>query len=154
MRRHRAVSVREKDKMAYWLLKTEPSAYSFDALVRDGRSVWDGVTNALALKYLRSMAKGDSALFYHTGSEKVLVGTAEVLSDPYPDPNAADPKLVVVDLGPGARFPRTISLAEIKSDRRFASFELVRLPRLSIMPVEVPVWNALLKLAKQNPAAS
>jgi predicted RNA-binding protein with PUA-like domain len=137
--------------VAYWLVKTEPSVYSFDSLVRDGRSVWDGVTNALALKYLRSMTKGDLALLYHTGSEKALVGTAEVLSNPYPDPKGGDPKLTVVDLGPGSRLPRSVPLAEIKNDRQFAGFELVRLPRLSIMPVEVPVWNALLKLSKRQP---
>jgi predicted RNA-binding protein with PUA-like domain len=137
--------------MAYWLVKSEPSVYSYDSLVKDGRSVWDGVTNALALRYLRSMAKGDLALFYHTGNEKALVGTAEILSDPYPDPSRDDSKLAVVDIGPGTLLPRPVPLSEIKNDRRFASFELVRLPRLSVMPVDVPVWNALLKLAKQQP---
>jgi predicted RNA-binding protein with PUA-like domain len=133
--------------MAYWLLKTEPSAYSYDALVRDGRSRWDGVTNALALIHVRAMAKGDNALVYHTGSEKALVGTATILSDPYPDPRAKDPKLVVVDIGPGDRLVRPVGLAEIKADGRFAAFDLVRNSRLSVMPVPAQTWKALLALA-------
>lgn len=140
--------------MPYWLIKTEPSVYSFDSLLADGNSVWDGVTNALALKYLRTMREGDLAMVYHTGSEKSLVGIAVVATDPYPDPNGSDPKLAVVDLGPKERLLRNVPLAEIKSDRQFASFELVRLPRLSIMPVEVPLWNALIKLSKQPPGGA
>ena len=135
--------------MKYWLMKTEPSTYSYETLVRDGSSVWDGVTNALALRYIRAMKKGDRALIYHTGSEKALVGIAEVTANAYPDPKAGDPKLVVVDIGPGEPLQRKVPFAEIKGMTQFASFELVRLPRLSVMPVETPVWNALIKLSKQ-----
>ena len=139
--------------MAYWLVKTEPSVYSYETLEREGKSVWDGVTNALALKHLRNMRKGDLALVYHTGNEKALVGIAEVAVNPYRDPKTDDPKLVVVDIGPKGSLPRRVPLAEIKANRQFAAFELVRLPRLSIMPVEIPVWNALIKLSKQHPGA-
>lgn len=137
--------------MAYWLMKTEPSAYSFDSLLRDGSSVWDGVTNALALRYIRMMKKGDRALIYHTGSEKALVGIAEIAANPYPDPKATDPKLVVVTINPGERLPRSVPFSEIKGMKQFASFELVRLPRLSVMPVDAPVWNALIKLSRARP---
>jgi predicted RNA-binding protein with PUA-like domain len=96
------------------------------------------------------MAKGDSAFVYHTGAEKALVGTAAILTDPYPDPRAKDPKLVVVDIGPGQRFPRPLSLSEIKADGRFAAFDLVKNSRLSVMPVPAPIWKALLGLASRS----
>lgn len=137
--------------MAYWLMKTEPSTYSYETLVQEGSSVWDGVTNALALRYIRAMKKGDRALIYHTGSEKAVVGIAEVTANPYPDPKRGDPKLVVVMIGPGEKLQRKVPFAEIKGKAQFASFELVRLPRLSVMPVEAPVWNAIVKLSKQPP---
>src|SRR5882724_2391563 len=96
----------------YWLLKTEPSTYSFTDLEREKRAVWDGVSNALALKHLRSMRRGDLTFIYHTGNEKQIVGIAEVTSNPYPDPKENDPKLVVVDLAPRGRLPRPVTLAE------------------------------------------
>ena len=130
--------------MAHWLLKTEPSTYSFDDLVRDKRSVWDGVSNPVALKHLRAMAVGDQCLIYHTGDEKRIVGTAAVTKAAYPDPKQNDPRLVVVDLVPGQRVTRPVSLAEIKADSRFADWELVRIPRLSVMPVSEERWRALL----------
>jgi len=118
----------------HWLLKTEPSTYSFDTLEKEGRAVWDGVANPVALKHLRSMAAGDQALIYHTGAEKQVVGVAKVTRGGYPDPQRDDPKLVVVDLAPVRRV-RPVTLAAIKADSRFADWELVRLPRLSVMPV-------------------
>ncbi len=118
-----------------WLLKTEPSTYGFDDLVREGRTVWDGVKNAVALKHLRAMRRGDEVLVYHTGKEKQIVGTARVAADPYPDPRGKDPKLVVVDLEAGSRLPAPVTLASVKADPAFADFALVRLPRLSVMPV-------------------
>ena len=131
----------------HWLLKTEPSTYSFADLEREKRAVWDGVANALALKHLRSMKHGDLAFIYHTGDEKQIVGIAEVISDPYPDPKENDPKLAVVDLKPHERLPRPVTLAEIKSTRRFQDFELVRMGRLSVMPVSNSRWQELKKMA-------
>src|SRR5947207_15402875 len=119
----------------HWLLKTEPSTYSFADLERDKRAVWDGVANALALKHLRSMRRGDLAFIYHTGDEKQIVGIAEVASDPYPDPKENDPKLAVIDLKPGERLPRPVTLAEIKTARGFVNCELVRSGRLSVITV-------------------
>src|SRR5437016_3933198 len=131
----------------YWLLKTEPTVYSFADLERDGKTVWDGVTNALALKHLRAMKKGDLAFIYHTGDERQIVGIAEVASEPYPDPKQKDPKLVVIDLKPRKRLHRPVALAEIKARKEFADWELVRMGRLSVMPVSPERWTRLTKMA-------
>jgi predicted RNA-binding protein with PUA-like domain len=131
----------------HWLLKTEPSTYSYADLERDKKAVWDGVSNALALKHLRSMKRGDLAFIYHTGDEKQIVGIAEVTSDPYPDPKEKDARLVVVDLKPRERLARPVTLAEVKADGEFRDFELVRMGRLSVMPVSESRWKRLLQMA-------
>ncbi len=131
----------------HWILKTEPSEYAFSDLVRDGRTRWEGISNAVALKHLRSMLEGDDALIYHTGKEKSLIGLARVVSAPYPDPSGKDPRLVVVDLQAGKALPRQLSLAEIKADPAFQDLGLVRLPRLSVVPVGPEQWTRLLKMA-------
>ncbi len=133
--------------MAYWLLKSEPNDYSYDDLERDGGTYWDGVKNNLALKYLRQVRTGDSALIYHTGKEKAVVGIARVTSDPYPDPEAGDPKLEVFDLEPEQRLARSVTLKEIKAEPAFEGFALVRLPRLSVMAVPAPLWKRILRMA-------
>jgi predicted RNA-binding protein with PUA-like domain len=133
--------------VAYWLLKTEPSAYSYDDLERLGRDRWDGVRNAVALRHLRAMAPGDLALVYHTGDERRAVGVCRVVSAPYPDPQAGDERLVVVDVAPAYRLPRPVTLAAIKADPAFAGWELVRQPRLSVMPVPEPLWRRLHAMA-------
>ena len=130
----------------HWLLKSDPDEYSFDDLLRDGRTVWDGVTNNLALQNLRRIKKGDDLLIYHSGDEKALVGLAQAVSDPYPDPNADDTKFVVVDIKPKKRVKRALTLAEIKQMPEFAAFPLVRLPRLSVVPVSEE-WERLVELA-------
>ena len=129
----------------HWVLKTEPSEYGFLDLVRDRRTRWEGVSNPVALKHLRSMLEGDEVLIYHTGNEKAVVGLARVVSRPYPDPK--DPKLVVVDVEPIRPLPRTVSLAEIKAEAAFADLGLVRVPRLSVVPVEPAQWKRLLAMA-------
>ncbi len=131
----------------YWILKTEPSTYSFDDLARTKTAVWDGVKNNLALKHLRAMRPGDRVLIYHTGDEKAVVGEAEVVSAPYPDPKAKDPKLTVVDLTAKGRLPRAVSLAQIKADPAFKDLALVRMGRLSVVPVTAPQWHRLQHLA-------
>jgi predicted RNA-binding protein with PUA-like domain len=133
--------------MACWLLKTEPEAYSYDDLARDGVTVWDGVTNNAALLHLRTMAAGDQALIYHTGDERRAVGLATVASGPYPDPQLADPKLVVVDVRAVRPLPTPVSLATIKADPAFANTALVRQGRLSVVPVDAELWARLLALA-------
>jgi predicted RNA-binding protein with PUA-like domain len=130
----------------YWIVKTEPSTYSFDQLEREKTAVWDGVRNNLALKHLRQMKPGDRVLVYHTGDEKAAVGVAEVASEPYPDPKQKDPKLAVVDLKASGRLPRPVPLAEIKKDRSFADLALVRMGRLSVMPASADQFKRLLAL--------
>ncbi len=136
---------------AYWILKTEPSTYSYDQLERDGRAVWDGVSNPLALKHLRAMQPGDEALIYHTGDEKAVVGLARVTSAAYPDPKARDPKLVVVELKPAKRLKRRVTLAEIKAESGFQDLALVRMPRLSVVPTPAAQWKKLLEMADRQP---
>lgn len=132
----------------YWLLKTEPSDYSYDDLERDEKTIWDGVANNLALKHLRNIKTGDFAFIYHTGKERALVGIAKVISDPYPDPVQKDPRLVVVDVKAEQKLNRTVCLKEVKADPAFDDFLLVRLPRLSIMPITVLQWKRLLVMAE------
>ncbi len=133
--------------MSYWLLKTEPQAYSYADLLREGGTVWDGVTNNVALKHLRTMQPGDQALIYHTGDERRAVGLAEVTSAPYPDPRQDDPRLVVVDVRPLRLLPCPVDLATIKADPFFAEFALVRQGRLSVVPVTPEQWARLLAMA-------
>ncbi|PYU99723.1 MAG: EVE domain-containing protein [Acidobacteria bacterium] len=132
---------------AKWLFKSDPDTYSFADLERDGQTVWDGVSNNLALKHLRSVHRGDQALIYHTGDEKAVVGLAEVVNDAYADPKQKDSRLVVVDVKAAGRLARPVSLDEIKKQAALKDFDLVRLPRLSVMPVSEAQWNAIMKLA-------
>ena len=133
--------------MAYWLLKTEPEDYSYNDLECDRTTVWDGVSNPLALKYMRTVVIGDLALIYHTGKERRVVGIAEVISQPYADPKLSDDKQVVIDVKLVKRLPQTVTLAQIKQDSLFEGFELLRLPRLSVVPVSDLHWHQILKLA-------
>lgn len=134
--------------MAYWLCKEEPTHYSFDDLVRDGKTRWAGVQNNLALKHIRSMHKGDQILYYHTGGEKAVVGIMEAASDPYPDPDAKDARLVVIDVKPVRTLAKPVTLAEIKADPAFKDWELVRISRLSVMPVSASQWQRVLNLSQ------
>ncbi len=133
--------------MAYWLFKEEPSHYSFDNLVRDKKTVWDGVENSLALIHLRKATKGDRVFYYHTGDEKAVVGIMEVTKAATADPNRDDPKLVVVNVKPIAPLARPVTLAEIKANKRFADFALVRISRLSVMPVTPEQWTEIERLS-------
>jgi len=132
--------------MNYWLLKTEPGDYSYTDLEKDKRTVWDGVGNNQALLFMRSMKKGDQAFVYHTGKEKAIVGIAEVVRGAYPDPNEDDPKLVVVDIKAKNRLQSNVSLASIKADPDFVDFHLVRISRLSAMPVTSKLWKKILAM--------
>jgi len=133
--------------MARWLLKTEPECYSWDQFIKDKKTVWDGITNALALKHLRTAKKGDQAFFYHTGDERSIVGIGEVVSNPYPDPKEEDEKLAVFDLKLVRKLKRPVSLAEIKADPAFAGWDLLRLSRLSVVPVTEAIWKRIEEMA-------
>ena len=133
--------------MNRWILKTDSDVYPFEQLERERQAVWDGVSNPVALRHIRSMAPGDPLLIYHSGARKEIVGLARVRSAPYQHPKKKDPKLTVVDVEVDRRLARTVSLAEIKADPAFADLGLVRTPRLSVMPVPEPQWKKLLAMA-------
>ena len=137
--------------MAKWLLKTEPDSYSWDDLVRDKKAVWDGVSNALALKNIRTMKKGDLALIYHTGDQRTAVGVAEIVSNPYPDPKEEDDRLAVVDLKPKRKLARGVTISDIKADPTFAGWDFIRIGRLSVVPVPDKMWKRIEELAEEKP---
>jgi predicted RNA-binding protein with PUA-like domain len=133
-----------------WLIKEEPEHYSFDDLVRDGRTAWTGVRNPLAQKHLRSMVKDDRIFFYHTGGVKAVVGVAKAAGPPYPDPADKSGKLYAVDVAPVKKLKSPVTLASIKADQAFASFPLVRIARLSVMPVTDDEWKRIEKMAERS----
>jgi len=131
-----------------WLVKTEPSTYSYSDLEREGRTVWDGVKNPVALKNLKAMQPGDRVIVYHTGDEKAAVGLAEVTKAAYRDPKGKYPALVVVDLKALARLPRPVTLAEMKAHPAFGQSPLVRQGRLSVVPLTGEQWKTIESLAR------
>lgn len=134
--------------MSYWLLKTEPSTYSYADLERAGKAVWDGVTNPFAVRNLKEAKPGDLVFVYHTGNEKAAVGVAEVTAAAYPDPKDRSGKLFVFDLAPRKRLAAPVTLATIKSTPVFADSPLVRQGRLSVVPLTPAQWNAILALSQ------
>jgi predicted RNA-binding protein with PUA-like domain len=130
-----------------WLFKEEPSHYSFDALLTDRKTIWSGVKNPLAQKHLRAVKKGDRIFYYHTGDERSVVGIAKALGDAYADPQDRTGRMSVVDVGPVKKLARPVTLASIKADPSFKDFALVRISRLSVMPVTDAEWARIEKLA-------
>jgi len=130
-----------------WLFKEEPANYNYDDLARDGKTSWTGVRNPLAQKHLRSVKKGDRIFFYHTGNQKSVVGICRAAADAYPDPADKTGKLVAVDVEPVRKLKSPVSLAAIKGDRRFATFVLTRVPRLSVMPVSDDEWKQIVEMS-------
>ena len=130
-----------------WLVKEEPSSYSFDSLVRDGSTRWSGVRNPLAQRHLAAMKKGDRVFYYHSGPERAVVGIARARGDARPDPADARGRAVIVDLAPVGRLERPVTLAEIKALDAFSGHPLVRMPRLSVMPIDDRQWAAIEKAA-------
>ena len=133
-----------------WLFKEEPANYSFDAFVKDKKTVWSGVKNPLAQKHLRAVKEGDRIFYYHTGDEKAVVGIANALGNAYPDPTDKTGKQAVVDVAPARKLPRPVTLAEIKADPAFKMFPLVRISRLSVMPVTDAEWKRIEMLAGKD----
>jgi predicted RNA-binding protein with PUA-like domain len=130
-----------------WLFKEEPTHYSYDDLARDGKTSWTGVRNPLAQKHLRSVAKGDRIFFYHTGDEKSVVGVMKAAAAAYPDPADKTGKLYAVDVTPVKKLKQPVTLASIKADKAFATFPLVRMSRLSVMPVTEDEWSRIEKMS-------
>ncbi len=140
----------DTDRAAAWLLKTEPGTYGFDDLVRDRKTVWDGITNPVALRNLRAMRAGDRVVIYHTGDEKRAVGFARVTRTAYPDPKRGDERLLVVDLEAGAALARPVTLGELKSEKVFAESPLARQGRLSVVPLTRQQLATLEALARRK----
>lgn len=131
-----------------WLFKEEPENYSYDDLVRDGKTSWTGVRNPVAQRNLRSVKKGDKIFFYHTGKEKAVVGICRAADDAYPDPADKTGTLYAVDVEPLKKLVSPVSLAAVKADKRFADFPLTRVPRLSVMAVPEREWEWILKMSQ------
>jgi predicted RNA-binding protein with PUA-like domain len=133
--------------MALWLFKEEPDHYSYAQLEADGSTLWSGVDNNLARKHLRQVKKGDRIFYYHTGKEKAIVGEMKALADAGPDPNSDDPKAVAVEVKPVRRLASPVTLERIKKEPLLQSWELVRISRLSVMPVSEAQWHHIEKMA-------
>ena len=133
--------------MAHWLVKSDPDTYSAEDLAREKRTVWDGVKNATALNHIRAMQRGDDVFVYHSGKDKAIVALAQVVKGPYHDPQDDDEKLAVVDLKFVRWVAEPVTLKAIKADKRFADFALVRMSRLSVMPVPDNLWQPLMQMA-------
>ena len=135
---------------SHWLFKTEPSVYSYQQLVKDKKTMWDGVANNLALKNLKDIKRGEQVFIYHTGDEKAAVGVARALGGAYADPSKDDPKLLVVDIEPVRALPRPVTLAEVKAHPKLKTFDLVRNSRLSIMKVNDEQWEIMEGMARKT----
>ena len=136
--------------MKYWLVKSEPSTYGWDHLVKDKKTSWDGVRNYAARNHLKAMKKGDEILFYHSNEGMEIIGIARVEKEFYQDPTTTDSNWVVIDLKPVRKLKNPVSLIQIKSDKRLAEMELVRLGRLSVQPVEEKEWKIIMELAGEG----
>ena len=132
--------------MNYWLLKTEPDTFSWDDLVRDKKTGWDGVRNFQARSHLKAIKQGDQAFVYHTGEEKAVVGIAKVTRENYPDP--ADNEWVAIEIAPVKKLKNPVTLAQIKADKRLANMVLVRASRLSVQPVNKEEFDMILALSE------
>jgi predicted RNA-binding protein with PUA-like domain len=132
--------------MAYWLLKSEPSTYSWENLLKDKRTSWSGVRNFQARNNLQTMKKGEQALFYHSGDGKEIVGMVEIVKEAYPDPGDESGKFVMVDVKPVKALKTPVSLSALKADKRFADLALLRNSRLSVSPVGDAHWKEICKL--------
>jgi predicted RNA-binding protein with PUA-like domain len=137
--------------MAYWLLKSEPAKYSWDRMVADGRTYWDGVRNFQAANNLRAMQEGDRAFFYHSNEGKEIVGIVRIVRTFYPDPGDASGKFGMVDVAPVMPVNKPVSLAEMKQIPELTGFSLIRQSRLSVCPVTEPEWNVICKMAEISP---
>ena len=136
--------------MAYWLVKSEPDTYSWDDFVKEGQTCWSGVRNYAARLHLRSMKKGDEVFFYHSNEGTDIVGIAKVIKEAYQDPTTDDDRWSAVDLKPVRKLKKTVTLAQIKADKRLANMDLVRLGRLSVQTVKDNEWDIVLEMAGEK----
>ncbi len=134
--------------MNYWLIKSEPSVYSYDDLLRDKKTFWDGVRNYAARNYLRAMKKGDQAFYYHSNEGMEIVGIATVVKEAYQDPTTEDHNWVVVDVKPVKKLKRPVTLQDIKNEKSLSEMELVKNSRLSVQKVTPVAWEKILKMSE------
>jgi len=132
--------------MAYWLMKSEPETYSWQRLLKEGRTGWDGVRNNQAAQNLRAMKKGDKAFFYHSGDDKEIVGTMEITREAYPDPGDEAGRFVMVDVKPLQAMPTPVTLKQVKAEPSLAQMLLVRNSRLSVSPVDDAAWKTIARM--------
>jgi predicted RNA-binding protein with PUA-like domain len=137
--------------MAHWLVKSEPSSYSWDRLVKEGRAQWDGVRNHQAAANLKAMKVGDRTFFYHSNEGLAVVGLAEITKTAYPDPSDKTGKFVMVDLKPVAAMKEPVTLAAIKAEPRLKDVALIRQSRLSVMPIDAAAWKLICKMGGVKP---
>ena len=135
--------------MAYWLCKQEPSSYNIEMLQKDKKTSWDGVHNNLALKHIREMKKGDLAFFYHSGDERQIVGVMEIVSEAYPNPEEEDPRFVAIDVKFKNLLKKPVTLAQIKANKKFKDWDLLRISRLSVMPTPPQIWSEIVKISQK-----
>ena len=136
--------------MSYWLVKSEPSAYSWDQFVKDGKTFWNGVRNYAARNNLKAMKKGDEVLFYHSNEGLEIVGIARVIKEHYQDPTTKEEAWVVVDLKPVKKLKKPVPLADLKKDKRLADMDLIRLGRLSVQTVKESEWKVIMEMAGEK----
>lgn len=136
--------------MNYWLVKSEPSTYSWEQFAKDKKTTWDGVRNYAARIHLRSMKKGDEVLFYHSNEGMEIVGIAKVDKDAYQDPTTDDTNWVAVDLKPYKKLKKPVGLVQIKADKRLKEMALVRIGRLSVQPVAEKEWKIIMEMAGEK----
>src|SRR5690606_14772234 len=136
--------------MAYWLLKSEPYKYSWDQLVKDKRTVWDGVRTYAARLNLKAMKKGDLAFFYHSNEGTAIVGIVKIVKEAYQDPTTDDERWVAVDVAPVKALKKPVTLAQIKAEKKLQDMDLVRLGRLSTQKVKPEEWELILKMAGED----
>jgi predicted RNA-binding protein with PUA-like domain len=132
--------------MAYWLVKSEPSKYSWETFVKDNQTIWDGVRNYAARIHLRNMKKGDSVFFYHSNEDLAIIGIATIYKEAFPDPTTDDANWVAVGLKPLRKLKRMVTLKEMKADSRLQELKLIKIGRLSVSPVTDEEWKAILSL--------
>ncbi len=135
--------------MNYWLVKSEPSVYSYDNLIHDKKTFWDGVRNYAARNYLRQMKKGDQAFYYHSNEGMEIVGIVTIVKEAYQDPTTDDHNWVVVDVKPLKRLKKPVTLQDIKNEKLLSEMELVKNSRLSVQKVTPEAWEKILKMSEQ-----
>jgi len=139
--------------MAHWLIKSEPEVYSWDQLNKDKHTRWDGIRNYAARLHLRSMKKGDEIFFYHSNKGTEIVGIATVLKEAYPDPTSEDPAWFAIDIKPLKKLKQTVTLDQIKKEKKLAGMALVRISRLSVQPVSESEWQIIMKMGGMEPGS-